>query len=141
MKRSAREVSMNPAQQANYKEKATAGKYRRLYERLNSLQSSEWKTCFSEIESVLGFNLPASTRRYTAWWANEKGDSPQSQSIAWTAAGWETTDVNIDAETLSFRRRIRFKTDLLDEIWPARSAGGWPKRLSLRREDLYEDRV
>ncbi len=28
---------------------------------------------------------------------------------------------------------------ILDEVWPVRSAGEWPKDLSLRREDLYAD--
>lgn len=131
---------MYSTQETKRREKARAGKYRGLYAHLSGLQSKEWKTCFNEIESIVGFGLPASARRYTAWWANEKGDSRHSQSIAWTAAGWETADVNIDAETLSFKRRKSPQTPLLDEIWPVRSVGKWPEGLSLRREDLYEDR-
>ena len=135
-------------QETKYKEKASAGKYRGLYAHLSGLQSSEWKTSFSEVESVIGFGLPASARRYDAWWANENGDSRHSQSIAWTAAGWETAEVDMDAETLSFKRRESSKTPLLDEIWPVhptrtwpvRSVGKWPEGLSLRREDMYEDR-
>ena len=127
-------------QETKYREKASAGKYRELYAHLSGLQSAEWRTCFNEIESVLGFALPASARRYTAWWANENGDSRHSQSIAWTAAGWETAEVDMDAETLSFKRQKSSETDLLDEIWPVRSVGKWPEGLSLRREDMYEDR-
>lgn len=136
-----REGSMYSGQETNYIKKASAGKYRRLYERLNSLQSGEWKTCFSEIESIIGFDLPASARRCTAWWANENGSIRHSQSISWTAAGWETADVDMDAETLSFRRRKSPKTPLLDEIWPVRSMGKWPEGLSLRREDMYDERI
>lgn len=135
---------MNPVQETNYEERAIAGKYRRLYRHLTGLRCKEWSTSFSEIEAIVGFGLPASARRHTAWWANEKGDSRHSQSIAWIAAGWETTDVDMTAETLSFRSRGNHKssrTPLLDKIWPARSAGTWPEGLSLRREDLYEDRV
>lgn len=29
----------------------------------------------------------------------------------------------------------------LDEVWPVRSVGAWPRDLSLRREDLYDDRI
>ena len=29
----------------------------------------------------------------------------------------------------------------LDEVLPPRSVGGWPEGLSLRREDMYEDRA
>ncbi len=132
---------MYSTQETKYREKASAGKYRGLYSHLSGLQSSEWKTSFSEVESVIGFGLPASARRYNAWWANENGDSPHSQSIAWTSAGWETAEVNMDAETLSFKRRKSSETDLLDEIWPVRSVGKWPEGLSLRREDMYDERI
>ena len=123
------------------KQKAAEGKYQGLYSHLSGLQSTEWRTSFSKIESILGFGLPASARQYNAWWANEQSDSRHSQSIAWTAAGWETADVDMNAETLSFRRLKSSKTPLLDKIWPARSVGTWPEGLSLRREDMYEDRV
>ncbi|MCY4652257.1 MAG: hypothetical protein OXC95_03745 [Dehalococcoidia bacterium] len=123
------------------KQKAAEGKYQGLYSHLSGLQFTEWRTSFSEIESILGFGLPASARRYNAWWANEKGDSRHSQSFAWTAAGWKTADVDMNAETLSFRRLKPSKTPLLDDIWPVRSMGAWPEGLSLRREDMYEDRV
>lgn len=29
----------------------------------------------------------------------------------------------------------------LDEVLPVHSAGGWPEDLSLRREEIYEDRI
>ena len=29
----------------------------------------------------------------------------------------------------------------LDEAWPVHSAGGWPEDLSLRREDIYAERI
>lgn len=29
----------------------------------------------------------------------------------------------------------------LDEVWPVHRAGGWPEGLSLRREDIYTDRI
>ena len=102
---------MDTGQKTKYSEKAVAGKYCGLYERLAGLQSREWETSFREIESIVGFDLPESARLYRAWWANERSDSRHSQSIAWTAAGWETADVDMDAETLSFRRRGVFGDD------------------------------
>lgn len=132
---------MYSVQETKYREKASTGKYRGLHAHLSGLQSREWKTSFSEVESVLGFGLPASARRYAAWWANENGDNRHSQSIAWTAAGWKTAEVDMDAETLSFKRRKSSETDLLDEIWPVRSLGKWPEGLSLRREDMYDERI
>ena len=29
----------------------------------------------------------------------------------------------------------------LDEVWPVHCAGVWPQGLSLRREDIYTDRM
>ena len=29
----------------------------------------------------------------------------------------------------------------LDEVWPVHRAGAWPHDLSLRREDLYDERI
>ena len=132
---------MDTGQKTKYSEKAVAGKYCGLYERLASLQAREWETSFSEIESIVGFDLPESARLYRAWWANERSDSRHSQSIAWTAAGWETADVDMDAETLSFRRRKSSQTILLDKIWPVHPTRVWTEGLILSREDIYGDRA
>ena len=50
----------------------------------------------------------------------------------------------MDTETLLLRLRKRpaaISSPSLDEMWPVHSAGSWPEGLSLRREDIYEDRV
>ncbi len=51
--------------------------------------------------------------------------------FAWTAAGWETADVNMDAETLSLRRKPQVAVHGLD------LDQAWPESVSLRREDVY----
>ncbi len=64
--------------------------------------------------------------------------------MAWTAAGWETAEVDMEAETLLFRPKKRprvLTADILDAEWPGRDMGPWPEGLSLRREDMYEDRI
>ena len=132
---------MYSGQEAKYREKAIAGKYRRLYMHLSGLQPTEWRTSFSEVESILGFSLPPSARIHRPWWANQRSDNGHSHALAWTAAGWETADVDMNAETLSFRRRKSPKTPLLDEIWPTHSVKTWPEGLSLRREDMYDERA
>ena len=116
------------------------GKYRKLHTHLRSLAIREWRASFSEIEAVLGFKLPPSARRYSAWWAN---DSNNIHGRAWLTAGWKTAEVNMNAETLTFRRNLppAVRSRTLDEIWPVHSVGVWPEGLSLRREDLYEDRI
>ena len=113
------------------------------YAYLCALQTAEWRTSFGEIESIIGFELPPSARLYRPWWANESSGNGHSQALAWSVAGWETADVDMDAETLLLRRRKRPEAVpklRLDEVWPVHPTAVWPEGLSLRREDIYEDR-
>ena len=128
---------------SKYRQIAIRGKYQRLYEYLCGLSTQEWRTSFREIEAIIGFELPSSARLYRPWWANQNGSGGHSQALAWGAAGWETAQVDMDAETLLLRRK---RTEdppkrSFEEIWPTRSVGEWPKDLSLRREDMYDYRV
>lgn len=123
-----------------YQEIVTRGKYRALYTYLCSLTGSEWRTTFNEIETIVGSPLPASARLHRPWWSNQKGGNGHSQSLAWTVAGWETAEVNLEAETLLLKRKDLEpdRRPSLDEIWPVHSTAVWPKGLSLRREDMYD---
>ena len=126
-----------------YRQMANRGKYQRLYTYLCGLAADEWSTNFDEIEAVIGFGLPPSARLHRPWWSNQAGGNGHSQALAWSAAGWETAEVDMDNETLLLRRKPTeaVSKPSLDEVWPVHSAGTWPQGLSLRREDLYEDRV
>ena len=79
-------------------------KYAPLHVHLSARADSRWHASFGEIEAVLGFNLPASARRYPAWWANENSGGSHSHSRAWREAGWKTMEVDIAAEKLVFQR-------------------------------------
>ena len=46
-----------------YLEMAARGKYQRLYTHLCGMTTQEWRPSFDEIESIIGFELPASTGR------------------------------------------------------------------------------
>ena len=128
---------------SQYRKMANRGKYQRLYMHLCSLTTQEWRTSFGEIESIIGFELPASARLHRPWWSNQAGGNGHSQALAWSAAGWETAEVDMDTETLLLRRKptetVRRLT--LEEAWPVHSAGDWPEGLSLRREDIYDERI
>ena len=80
------------------------GKYAPLHDHLSTGVDSPWHATFGEIEAVLGFDLPASARRYPAWWANEGSGGSHSHARAWREAGWTTAEVDIEAEELVFRR-------------------------------------
>ncbi len=130
-------------QDREYREMALRGKYERLYSHLSGLGVPEWRTSFREIESILGFDLPRSARLHRPWWANQAESGGHTQALSWGIAGWVTAEVNMNAETLLFKRkqqRARRQPNL-DEIWPVHSVGGWPDGMSLRREDIYDERV
>lgn len=56
---------------------------------------------FTDIEEILGRDLPASARRHRAWWAN---DGKHSQAAAWLAAGYRVGRVALDAQHVTFAR-------------------------------------
>ena len=57
---------------------------------------------FSEIEQVLGFGLPPSSRTQRAWWSNNASNNVMTR--AWLDAGFETANVDMEAKTLVFKR-------------------------------------
>lgn len=57
---------------------------------------------FSEIEVVLGFDLPPSSRRHRAWWSNNGSNSVMTR--AWLDAGYQSRKVDIEGERLVFER-------------------------------------
>lgn len=83
-------------------------KYRKLYTHLCGLNSHEWMTSFADIEAIIGDKLPASARLHRASWAN---DTTQTRARAWISAGWKTAHVDMDAETLLFRREAIWAPD------------------------------
>ncbi len=129
-------------------EAASRGKYAPLYRHLSARTGSRWRASFAEIERILDFVLPDSARLYRPWWSNPKRDGGHSHALAWQAAGWKTSAVDLDAETLTFERvgdekpapdtaNVRKPFDL-DEFWPAISGGSWPEGFTVSREQIYD---
>lgn len=77
-------------------------KYEPLKRHLSSLRMSEWKASFRDVERVLGFPLPPSTRRHRALWSN----NPQNHVMtrAWLEAGWRTEQVDLEQGKVVFRK-------------------------------------
>ena len=65
-----------------YRGMAARGKYQRLYTHLCRLGIQEWRASFGEIESIIGFGLPASARLHRPWWANQRSGNGHSQALA-----------------------------------------------------------
>ena len=68
--------------------------------RLLERATGQIELSFEEIEQALGTKLPASARRYAAWWSNSGGT--HVQAAAWMDAGYRTEDVNITAGRVRF---------------------------------------
>ena len=131
------------------------GKYSSLYRCLNAINETEWLVSFSEIENMLGFALPESARKHRLWWSKRWKGRGHQHVLAWEVAGWTTCAVDLERETLVFRRYSTLEVpggadgrpaernsaeDDLDVMFPPYNPGPWPTSLSLRREDLYDDR-
>jgi len=76
-------------------------KYDPLYDHLTNSPETVIALSFSEIERILGFALPASARRYQAWWANER-EGTHSHARSWLDASYESQAVDLNAQSLRF---------------------------------------
>ncbi|MBW8734166.1 MAG: hypothetical protein JF571_07655 [Asticcacaulis sp.] len=77
-------------------------KYDPLGDFLKDEDSAFVRMGFSEIEKVLGFELPPSSRKQRAWWSNNPTNNVMTR--AWIDAGYETGNVDMESEMLTFRK-------------------------------------
>ncbi len=75
-------------------------KYKPLERHLRASGKSRLALTFSQIEKIVGSRLPASARRYPAWWSNNEGSHVQAQ--AWKDPGYRTEQVDIAEEKVTF---------------------------------------
>lgn len=78
-------------------------KYDLLNRYLRSLKTDLWHATFTQIEAVLGFQLPASARKHQAWWSNS-AEGGHSHARSWLEADWQTQGLNLSSEEVDFRR-------------------------------------
>ncbi|MEK3701280.1 MULTISPECIES: DUF6884 domain-containing protein [unclassified Paenibacillus] len=76
------------------------GKYVSLYRYLLSTEGKQVIMTIGQIETVLGFALPASASKYRPWWANALTNT---QAKSWLLAGWEVDSVTLGEKT-AFRK-------------------------------------
>ncbi len=87
-----------------------SGRYGLLYTFLESRYADMVVLTFGQIEDILGFALPASSRTQPEWWtatdapAGSSGTAETGQSDAWRLAG-RTAQPNLGARTVTFERR------------------------------------
>jgi hypothetical protein len=63
------------------------------------------KLTFQEIEGILGRSLPPTARKTKTWWANNKTEKSR-QCCAWLEYHWLKEEVDLEKETVIFRKSI-----------------------------------
>ena len=96
-------VCLNCARNLASPQKAVRGKYTRLtfYLSRKAHWTSRVKLQFSQIEGIIGDNLPVSAIRNTEWWKNAKSTS---QGKAWLSVGWKVKEVDLKEKTVILTR-------------------------------------
>ena len=79
-------------------------KYWPLFRYLSQSGDEEIPLSFAQIEALLGAALPASARNRRDWWSNRKH---ALQAAAWTEAGYQAEDLDLGAETVTYRKPVR----------------------------------
>ena len=80
-------------------------KYDPLCYYLLSVDTDTVTLTFSEIETIIGGELPPSALTYREWWAN---DVTHSQAMSgWLAADWHSALIDVPGKTVTFRRMAR----------------------------------
>lgn len=80
-------------------------KYEPLATHLSASGHAAVPMSFSEIERIIGAELPASAFRHRAWWSNNPSNSVIT--YAWLKAGYKSADVDMPGRRLVFRKAAR----------------------------------
>ncbi len=83
--------------------RAGASRYQPLHDHLADRTETVVRLTFSQIERLLGSQLPESARRYRPWWANEAAGT-HVHARAWLDAGRRTKNVDLNGGTVEFVR-------------------------------------
>lgn len=78
-------------------------KYEGLTSFLSDADQDRIVMTFEEINDLVSGQLPDSAFKHRPWWAN-RTEGRGSQNLAWQSAGWETRDVNMELDEVTFVR-------------------------------------
>lgn len=78
------------------------GKYQPLGTFLRDQRTQEVPLTFHEIETITGVKLPPKAQHQRAWWSNNASNNVMTK--VWLDAGFESTQVDMSARKLVFRR-------------------------------------
>jgi len=78
-------------------------KYQALTQFLDEIEGDRVVMAFEDINDLIGGDLPESAFKHRPWWAN-RTEGKGSQNLAWQSVGWETRDVNMELDEVTFVR-------------------------------------
>lgn len=91
-------------------------KYRPLTEFLKQKSVETVRLRFDEIARVIGQPLPRSAYQHREWWSNNP--TGHSHARAWVDAGWRSEQVDMEDQTLVFRRVAAEQTAPVEDYDP-----------------------
>ena len=84
-------------------------KYQPLTDFLDDIDQDRIVMTFESINDLVGGELPESAFKHRPWWAT-RTEGRGSQNLAWQSVGWETRDVNMELDEVTFVRVKRMAT-------------------------------
>jgi len=81
-----------------------ASQHKPLPDYLSQSVPDHVRLTFHQVEQILGFSLPDSARKYSAWWANSRTEDSHTWAHLWLDAGWEKNSLNLAEKWVTFRR-------------------------------------
>lgn len=111
-------------------------KYQPLSNFLTKQNITEIPMTFSEVEHVIGAELPPSAYRHRPWWANDAANHVHAK--AWLDAGYETEQVDMAGKKLVFKRtRSATAPSNGGLAEPQRGFQHAPRSLTIRRHPMF----
>ncbi|MEB3178494.1 MAG: helix-turn-helix transcriptional regulator [Nostocaceae cyanobacterium] len=116
------------------------GKYQPLLEYLQQHNSPEITLSFGEIEILINHTLPDSARTQRRWWGNRTKGALQSK--AWMSAGYMVGELDLETETVTFRKAssgytIKSATNTMK--WNSESIKALRQQMGLTQSQLAEE--
>ncbi len=88
-------------------------KYDPLARYLSEQKAESVTLRFGKINELVAGGLPQSAFDHRPWWAN-RYDGKDAQNLGWQSVGWETKDVDMKRESVTFIRVVKAREDFID---------------------------
>lgn len=98
------------------------GKYEPLGSFLRGQRAAEVPMTFHEIEQITGVELPPKAQHHRAWWSNNASNNVMTK--VWLEAGYESTQVDMSARKLVFRRVAAAANEVTPSLVPVAAKKG-----------------